>query len=111
MDTTNFEWVGTTLAAIGTGFAGWLFGRRRNNADAQAQEIANTAEAVKLWRETANAYEDKFKEISDKFSKLQSEIIELRLEHAQLKTENSLLTKQVKHLNDELETYRNHPGT
>lgn len=111
MEQTNIEWVTTTLAAIGTGFAGWLFGKRKNAADAQAQEIANTAEAVKLWRETATAYEDKFKEISDKFNELQTEIVQLRLEHAQLKTENSLLTRQVKHLTDEVETYRNAPGT
>jgi len=68
-----------------TAFIGWLVGKRKENLDINASEIANTKEIIAMWKVTAQEMSDKVKELSDKVDTLTNEVQNLRAENADLK--------------------------
>ena len=64
---------------------GWLVGKRKENLDINASEIANTKEIIAMWKVTAQEMSDKVKELSDKVDVLTTEVHHLRSENADLK--------------------------
>lgn len=68
-----------------TAFIGWLVGKRKENLDINASEIANTKEIIAMWKVTAQEMSDKVKELSDKVDVLTTEVHHLRSENADLK--------------------------
>lgn len=68
-----------------TAFIGWLVGKRKENLDINASEIANTKEIIAMWKVTAQEMSDKVKELSDKVDALTGEVQSLRAENADLK--------------------------
>jgi cell shape-determining protein MreC len=68
-----------------TAFIGWIVGKRKENLDNNASEIANTKEIIAMWKVTAQEMSDKVKELSDKVDTLTGEVQSLRAENADLK--------------------------
>lgn len=101
---------GAFLSALLTGFAGFIFGKRRQNAETDAVEIENTAKLTDIYQKTlddlSSRYEAKFREITglyeDKIKLLQDEISILKRSIKQLKEENERLRKRLKENNLEL---------
>jgi len=76
--------VPSLTGAIGA-FVSWLIGRKKENVEVQGNEITNTQEAIKIWREMAEDMSNKVKELSDKVDALTTEVQNLRGENAELK--------------------------
>ncbi|WP_051881898.1 hypothetical protein [Chryseobacterium soli] len=100
------EHFGAFIGAVLTGLAGFLFGKRKLqaevagiNADNEGKEIENADKLVRLYKETlddlGNRYEAKFKEFSDLSDKkvvlFQEQIDFQKRINEQLKAENNLL--------------------
>lgn len=105
------EHFGTFIGAILTGLAGFIFGRRKQNAETETieaentgKEIDNADKLVKLYKEAIDdlggRYETKFKEITElyenKVKLLQDEINLHKRIIAQLKEENTMLRNKLK---------------
>ncbi len=105
------EHFGTFIGAILTGLAGFIFGRRKQNAETETieaentgKEIDNADKLVKLYKDAlddlGNRYEAKFKEFSDlaerKVKLLEDEINLHKRINAQLKEENTMLRNKLK---------------
>ncbi|RNA63512.1 hypothetical protein D1631_17100 [Chryseobacterium nematophagum] len=106
-----FENFGAFLGAILTGIAGFLFGKKKlqaeiagMSADNEAKEIENADKLVKLYKEAlddlGNRYEIKFKELSSiydsKIKLLEDEINLHKRIIAQLKEDNIVLKQKIK---------------
>jgi outer membrane protein TolC len=100
------EHFGAFIGAVLTGLAGFLFGKRKLqaevagiNADNEGKEIENADKLVRLYKETlddlGNRYEAKFKEFSEVSDKkvvmFQEQIDFQKRINEQLKAENNLL--------------------
>jgi peptidoglycan hydrolase CwlO-like protein len=81
--------VPSLTGAIGA-FVSWLIGRKKENVEVQGNEITNTQEAIKIWREMAEDMSNKVKELSDKVDALTTEVQNLRGENAELKNKLGL---------------------
>lgn len=81
-----------TLAALGSGLAGWLFGRRKREADARATEIGNLDRIVEMWQGTAERFKQAADELMEQNEKIAYEVRTLR-------SENQKLIEDVKRLN------------
>lgn len=68
--------------------AGWLIGRKKNNADAQLSEVDSVQKATTIWRELAQD--------------LKKEVQELRLIVEELKEENDKLHAEMNKLKQRL---------
>ena len=105
---------GTFISAVLTGFAGFVFGKRKQKAETESievnndtVEIGNADKLVKVYKDTLDdlqtRYETKFKEITglyeDKIKLLQDEITILKRSIKQLKEENALLRQRLKENN------------
>lgn len=101
------------LAAIVTGLGGWLFGRKKLNAEAnsmeaeaEAKEIDNGSKIVQLYKEAIDdlgtRYENKYKEVvfiyDRKIEILEAEIKLHKQVIANLKKENTELKQRIKEL-------------
>lgn len=106
-----FENFGTFIGAILTGTAGYLFGKKKMqaevdglSADNEGKEIENADKLVKLYKEAIDdlggRYETKFAEVTgmyeSKVKLLQDEINLHKRIIAQLKEENTMLRKKIK---------------
>lgn len=74
------------LVSIITGIGGLMVGKRKRKADAAQAELANVQEAIRIWRETAQALEKKVDE-------LMLEIESLRLQNSNLERKLNELSK------------------
>lgn len=81
-----------TLAAIGSGIAGWLFGRRKREADATAAEIGNLDRIIEMWQKTAEHFKKTTHELMEQNQRITNELSTLR-------NENLVLIDDVKKLN------------
>jgi len=81
--------VPSLTGAIGA-FISWLIGRKKEIVEVQGNEITNTQEAIKIWREMAEDMSNKVKELSDKVDALTTEVQNLRGENAELKNKLGL---------------------
>lgn len=80
------------LTALGGGFSGWLFGRRKQAAEAVASELQTIEKAVSIWREIAQDLKKELETQSGEIVKLRDEVSTLRRDNARLLSE----IKQVK---------------
>lgn len=101
----------TIVASITSGLGGWIFARKKNNAEAESVELKNVAQAVAIWREAAENLGNQLKvyneQLSDKRTeneKLMLRIEELTQEIKLLKQQNQLLTAEIKKLKKNSET-------
>ena len=85
-----------TLAALGSGLAGWLFGRRKREADAKAAEIGNLDRIVEMWQGTAERFKQTADELMEQNNRISEEVRNLRCE-------NRKLIEDVKRLNTMVE--------
>ncbi|MFC3158979.1 hypothetical protein SAMN05443633_107143 [Chryseobacterium arachidis] len=105
------EHIETFLSLIISGLAGWLFGRKKLNAEVQgmdadneAKKLENDEKLVNLYKDTlddlGNRYEAKFKEFADiserKIRLLEEEINIQKRINDQLKAENAMLKAKLK---------------
>jgi LPXTG-motif cell wall-anchored protein len=109
----------TLAAAISTGLGGWLFGRRKNNADArlieaqakleearaQTQQIENLGKAVDIWKEAAENLNAQLKIYVDEMQRLKAENTEIKARFEEINValnkvqcENGRLKKEVEKL-------------
>lgn len=103
--------IGTFIGAILTGIAGFLFGKKKlqaeidgMSADNEGKDIENTEKLVKIYKETiddlGSRYESKFKEVTEiyesKIKLLNDEINLHKRIIVQLKEENIMLRKKLK---------------
>lgn len=103
--------IGTFVGAILTGIAGFLFGKKKlqaeidgMSADNEGKDIENTEKLVKIYKETiddlGSRYESKFKEVTEiyesKIKLLNDEINLHKRIIVQLKEENIMLRKKLK---------------
>jgi len=86
------------ISAIGTGFAGWLFGRRRNNAEASVTEIQAVQNALKIWRETAEALQKQIADQQIELDRIKSEVRQLEEGMFSLRGRNKELESHVSSL-------------
>jgi len=99
------------ISSIATGVGGWIFGRRKNNADArlveaqakleetraQTQQIENLGKAVDIWKEAAENLNAQLRIYNDNINSLKKENTELRDRLDEL---NQKFEEQSKKLND-----------
>lgn len=108
------EHISAFIGAVLTGFAGFIFGRKKQNAEVEtiemnndAMEIANADKIVGMYQKTLDdlqsRYESKFKEITalyeEKIKLMQDEIAILKRSIKQLKEENARLRARLKESN------------
>jgi hypothetical protein len=106
-----FEHFGTFIGAVLTGVAGFLFGKKKMqaevdglSADNEGKEIENADKLVKLYKDAiddlGSRYEVKFKEVTgmyeNKIKLLEDEINLHKRIIAQLKEENTMLRTKIK---------------
>lgn len=96
----DLSWLWASLSAIGTGLAGWLFGRKKQNVEVKASELDNVEKAVAIWRGIASDLEGKFSAMQHQFTELQKANLELQFEVKRLKEANKELQIEI----DELKT-------
>ena len=80
------------LTAFAGAFSGWLFGRRKQAAEAVASELETVEKAVAIWREIAQDLKKELEVQSAKIVKLSAEVSTLR-------RDNSRLLKELKSIN------------
>lgn len=99
------------VSSIATGIGGWVFGRRKNNADArlveaqakleetraQTQQIENLGKAVDIWKEAAENLNAQLRIYNDNINSLKKENTELK---GRLDDLNQKFEEQSKKLND-----------
>lgn len=99
------------VSSIATGVGGWIFGRRKNNADArlveaqakleetraQTQQIENLGKAVDIWKEAAENLNAQLRIYNDNINSLKKENSDLRDRLDELTTK---FEEQSKKLND-----------
>lgn len=95
----------TIVTSLVTGFGGWIFGRRKNKAEAQTVELENVNKAVAIWRETAEnlnvqlgLYTNELIKFRQENENLQEELDKMKQELKSLKSENDKLKKEVEKL-------------
>ena len=106
-----FPHLGTAISTLGTGLIGFIFGRKKQNAETEAIEvsndtieIANADKLIKTYRDSLDdlttRYEAKFKEIiglyEQKVKLLNDEITLHKRIIEQLKEENRILRQKLK---------------
>ena len=99
------------VSSIATGVGGWIFGRRKNNADArlveaqakleetraQTQQIENLGKAVDIWKEAAENLNAQVRIYNENSDSLKGENSGLK---TQLNELNQKFEEQSKKLND-----------
>jgi flagellar basal body-associated protein FliL len=88
----------TIVTSLVTGFGGWIFGRRKNKAEAQTVELENVNKAVAIWRETAENLNAQLGMYTNELIKFRSENDTLHVELEKMKSE----LKSIKSENDKL---------
>lgn len=85
------------LTALGAGFSGWLFGRRKQAAEAVASELETIEKAVAIWREIAQDLKKELEAQSAEIAKLRDEVSTLRKDNAGLLSELKQIKKNQTH--------------
>ncbi|MDI3319121.1 hypothetical protein [Pinibacter soli] len=90
------------LPAIATGGVGWLFGKRRSNAETRGVEITNAERLAEVWQKNAESME---KQIADLLAvtealrkenlSLKETVYGLQKEVAELKAQNNKLINKL----------------
>lgn len=101
-ENVDLSWLWASLSAIGTGLAGWLFGRKKQNAEVKASELDNVEKAVAIWRGIASDLEGKFTALQHQFTELQKSNIELQIEVRRLKETNAELQSEIEELRSQI---------
>lgn len=84
------------LLAFGTGAATWFFARRKNRAEAVANEIENAQSALKYYREMLEDITSKYRECVNELDKVRKLIRELEDKIDLLANENRQLLEELK---------------
>lgn len=84
------------IVSIMTGVIGFVFGRRKNVAQARCLELDSVDKAVKIWRETAENMANKVKELEERINQLQCENNQLKDDIITLKKQVNELTRDNK---------------
>jgi uncharacterized protein HemX len=58
----EFDWLNSTLSAIGGGFAGWFFNRKQQRASTKTNELENVEKALSIYRDMINELKSNLKE-------------------------------------------------
>ena len=98
----DLNWLWASLSALGTGLAGWLFGRKKQNAEVKTSELDNVEKAVAIWRGIASDLEGKFTAMQHQFQELQKANIELQFEVRRLKETNKELQQEIEELRSQI---------
>jgi len=95
----------TILIALGTssatGFAGWIFGRRRSVAETQGVELENVGKAVEIWRESAENLAEQLKVYSEQVRINNEQLVTLKQENVRLNEEINQLRSELDKLSKE----------
>lgn len=105
----------TAIVSIVTGLAGFVFGKRKNNAEANSTELENVQMAIKIWREEAERLDVKVHLLEDHLNLLKDENNKLKCEIDRLSKEVDRLTvcnrkRNPKPKNHENTKKEHHPG-
>ena len=91
------SWIAPTLTAIGSGFATYVFARRKNNADAKKSELDNVEQAISIWKGIAADLEGRFMAMQKQVNDMQKEIMKLEIENEKYKSEIEILKNKIQH--------------
>lgn len=111
----------TVIASMATGLGGWMFGRRKNNADArlveaqakleetraQTQQIENLGKAVDIWKEAAENLNAQLKIYVEEMQRLKSENTEIRSKFEEINKALSKVQSENGRLKMEIEKLKN----
>lgn len=86
------------LTAILTGAGGLFIGKRKRKADAAHAELENVQAAIKIWRETAEAFETKCNELMAEMEVMRKQNVEVLQKLQLARTENADLRKKIESL-------------
>jgi predicted nuclease with TOPRIM domain len=106
---------------MATGLGGWMFGRRKNNADArlveaqakleetraQTQQIENLGKAVDIWKEAAENLNAQLKIYVEEMQRLKSENTEIRSKFEEINKALSKVQSENGRLKMEIEKLKN----
>jgi len=90
-----------TVVALGGGFAGWFFARRRNRAEAKTVEIGNLDKIIEMWQETAEHYKTMSRELMEHNRIINEELNEMRSRNESMAKDLEKLKATVEHLSRE----------
>jgi len=86
-----------TLGALGTGWVGWLFGRKKMNAETVGVEIQNVGQALLIFqKDVVEPLREELKNTRAELEQARQEIANLRLEIEQVHIENQELRRRYK---------------
>lgn len=91
--------------SIGGGLGGWIFGRRKNTAEAVHNELGNTSSIISMWEKKADALFKGNIRMLEKMQELMSEVTQLRIENQTLKinqNNTTVLLEGIKQENEAL---------
>jgi peptidoglycan hydrolase CwlO-like protein len=98
----DLTWLWSTLGAVGSGFAGWLFGRAKQNAETKGTELDNVEKAVEIWREMASDLRGQFNALQTEVLTLQRQVTKLEIENERLKANNEELQAEIDELRKQI---------
>lgn len=96
------SWIGTTISTAAGAFFGWLFGRRKQTAEAQGSELENIEKAVAIWRQIASDLEGKFTALQTEVNQLRKEVFKLEFENERLSASNKELQSEINELKNKM---------
>lgn len=102
MDQFIYQIIIPALAGLLSGFTGWIFGRRKTNAEAKGVEIGNLDKIATMWENSAKQFHQGYQEIYGQMEKLRvengilvEEVRGLRAEVKELQCENKRLLRRL----------------
>lgn len=100
-----FETINETILAIAAivgPIAAWYSARRKTKADAAQSELENVQKAIKIWRETAEGFQQKCDELMVEMEGMRRQNRDILNELEQTRHENKELKAQIQRLQQQL---------
>jgi peptidoglycan hydrolase CwlO-like protein len=98
----DLTWLWSTLGAVGSGLAGWLFGRKKQNVEVKSTELDNVEKAVAIWREMASDLRGQFQALQAEVLTLQKQVTKLEIENERLKANNEEFQAEIDDLRKQM---------
>lgn len=101
-----FENAGILLSALATGFGGWIYGRKKANAEADAVQIENYDKGLLYYQKLVDGLGDQLTKAITELRKSESEKQEVIRKFTEATEQIHQLEKKVEILTNELKKYK-----
>lgn len=106
MEQVLIENIGILLATLATGFGGWLFGRKKANADAETSQIENAEKLLEYYKKLVDDLGIRLERAIQNLQKSEIEKQEVILKFSEATETIHELERKVDKLTEELQKYK-----